>query len=267
MAEQNPTAQRIICGDSLEVLPGLEPHSFSVAIADPPYIIGGKSIGDPAAKAGTWADMVNAASWYRDWFDMVARCLQPDAYLLVFGNWRSLPTYLCAAARSSLLSPTSCMVWDKQWIGTGGPSQLRPRWELVLWLAMPEATIADRRAPDIESEKWSGKMATSGHPAEKPVALLARLLAPRIRVAGRCSTRLPDAEARAWLPARLGANTLESKRTRSMPLRRFSFLQPPRLKAGSRSRSKTPPPELDSPPWPTSSEAGTRALFFPGQAL
>lgn len=169
--------QRIICGDSLEVLPTLAPHSFSVAIADPPYIIGGKSIAEPAAKAGTWADMVNAATWYREWLDLTARCLRPSAYLLVFGNWRSLPTYLCAAARCSLLSPVSCMVWDKQWIGTGGPSQLRPRWELVLWLAMPEATIADRSAPDIESEKWSGNMATSGHPAEKPVALLARLLA------------------------------------------------------------------------------------------
>ena len=53
----------ILQGDCLEVLPTLEPSSASVVIADPPYIIGGTSIGKTRAKSGTWADMMNAAVW------------------------------------------------------------------------------------------------------------------------------------------------------------------------------------------------------------
>lgn len=170
-----PTAQ-VLLGDALEILPTLPAHHYQVAIADPPYIIGGSSIASPASKSGTWADMVNAATWYRTWMDELAKRLRPDAWLLLFGNWRSLPTYLCAVARSRLFVPHSCMVWDKTWIGPGGPCQLRPRWELILWCGMPEARIADRGTPDVLRLKWQAHMGRSGHPAEKPVPLLARLL-------------------------------------------------------------------------------------------
>jgi site-specific DNA-methyltransferase (adenine-specific) len=173
----------ILCGDCLDVMPTLRAAHFDVAVCDPPYIIGGSSIAEPKSKAGTWADMVNAATWYTAWLDAVAGRLRPEGWCLVFGNWRSLPTYICAAARSALLSPRSCMVWDKQWIGAGGPHQLRPRWELVLWLGMPEAAVEDRGAADVAPFKWHGNMATSGHPAEKPVGLirdsLLRVAAPR----------------------------------------------------------------------------------------
>lgn len=176
-------------GDCLELLPDLEPMQFDVCVADPPYIIGGASIGDPRTKSGTWADMVNAATWYVAWFDAVARVLKPSGHLLVFGNWRSLPTYLCAAARSPGLFPSSCLVWDKVRFGPASKRQLRPRWELVLWLTMPEAKIEDRAAPDVLAHKWSaGHNGTSGHPAEKPRPFLRRLL----RIASASGGRVLD---------------------------------------------------------------------------
>lgn len=167
---------KIICGDCLDVLPTLAGLHYQVAVADPPYIIGGKSIAEPRSKAGTWADMMNSAHWYLAWIEAVSARLTPDGWLLVFGNWRSLPTYLAAAARATCLSPQSCMVWDKRWMGPAGTAALRPRWELVLWLGMPECRIEDRSAEDLISCKWSGNMARSGHPAEKPVALISALL-------------------------------------------------------------------------------------------
>lgn len=166
-----------ICGDCIDVLPTLRAHHYRTAIADPPYIIGGTSIGKPRSKAGTWADMVNAATWYATWFDAVARCLTQDGWLLVFGNWRSLPTYICASARSSALTPQSCMVWDKDWIGTAGPAQLRPTWELVLFLGMERAKIRERGCPDLLRWKWmASQSGSTGHPAEKPSGLIRRLL-------------------------------------------------------------------------------------------
>lgn len=168
---------QLLEGDCLELLSGVPPLSIDVAIADPPYIIGGTSMGNVRSKSGTWADMMNAASWYRDWFDAVAAKLKPCAFLLVFGNWRSLPTYLRAVSMTASLFPASCMVWDKLWIGPAHKRALRPRWELILWLAMPEAEVEDRNAADVVSEKWMAcHSAVSDHPAEKPRGLLRYLL-------------------------------------------------------------------------------------------
>jgi site-specific DNA-methyltransferase (adenine-specific) len=69
------------------------------------------------------------------------------------------------------------MVWDKQWIGPAGPQQLRPRYEVVIFAAMPDAKIDDRSEPDIYGCKWmAGNMKTTEHPAEKPVDLIRHLV-------------------------------------------------------------------------------------------
>jgi site-specific DNA-methyltransferase (adenine-specific) len=69
------------------------------------------------------------------------------------------------------------MIWDKQWIGLAGPQQLRPRYELAIFAAMPDAKIDDRSAPDIYACKWlAGNMKTTEHPAEKPVELIRHLI-------------------------------------------------------------------------------------------
>lgn len=168
-------------GDSLEHLARISPVSVQAVIADPPYMIGAISVGDPKSKCGTWADMENSAFWFAHWFQQSKRILRPDGFLVVFGNWRSIPT-LIRAFDLAHLSVNSCMVWDKQWIGPGGPAALRPTYEIVMFAGMPEAQIVDRKASDIFACKWqAGSKAESGHPAEKPVPLmrhLIRLVAP-----------------------------------------------------------------------------------------
>ena len=101
---------------------------------------------------------------------MVRRALKPTGAMWTFTNWRSLPVVMKAA--SDLGWPvTSVLVWDKDWIGPGGPVGLRPSYELVVLMAMPEFRIPNRSLPDIRTVKWSAYEPT-GHPAEKPVALL-----------------------------------------------------------------------------------------------
>lgn len=153
----------------------LETASFDGVITDPPYIIGAISVGNSSAKTGTWVDMENAAWWFAEWFRQSARVLKPTGYLCVFGNWRSLPTIICALAKVDL-SATSCMVWDKQWIGPAGPQQLRPTWELVVWVAMDKAIIKDRSLSDVWRCKWMAGNNGVHHPAEKPVALMRSII-------------------------------------------------------------------------------------------
>ncbi len=164
-------------GDSLEVLRQMPVGTaFDAVIADPPYLIGAISVGNGSAKAGTWADMENAAYWFTAWMRECRRLLKPTGYLLTFGNWRSIPTLIRALSLAEL--PASCcMIWDKEWIGPAGPQQLRPRFEIVIFAAMPEAKIDDRCATDIHACKWmAGNMKTTEHPAEKPVDLLRHLV-------------------------------------------------------------------------------------------
>jgi site-specific DNA-methyltransferase (adenine-specific) len=163
-------------GDCLEYLSKIPPVSVQAVITDPPYMIGATSVGKPGAKCGTWADMENSAFWFSHWFNMTKRALKPDGYLLVFGNWRSIPTLIRAFDLSSL-TVSSCLIWNKEWIGPGGPSALRPTYEIVMFAAMPEARIVNRSASDIYTCKWmASSKAESGHPAEKPVQLMRHLI-------------------------------------------------------------------------------------------
>lgn len=167
---------RIEHGDSLEVLRQIPDSSVDAVICDPPYMVGAVSVGNAKAKAGTWADMENSAYWFSAWMAQAKRILKPTGYMVVFGNWRSIPTLIRALSLCDMPA-SSCMVWDKEWIGPAGPQQLRGRYEIVMFSAMPEGRIHDRSAPDVLSCKWmAGNMKTTKHPAEKPVALLRRLV-------------------------------------------------------------------------------------------
>ena len=170
------TNAEILHGDCLEVMARLQAASFDAVVCDPPYMVGAVSVGNAKAKAGTWADMENSAYWFSAWMAQAKRLLKPTGYMVVFGNWRSIPTLIRALSLCDMPA-SSCLVWDKEWIGPAGPQQLRGRYEIVMFSAMPEGRIDDRAAPDVLSCKWmAGNMKTTKHPAEKPVQLLRRLI-------------------------------------------------------------------------------------------
>lgn len=153
-------------GDTLEILPTLE--MVGSVVTDPPYGINTKS--DGSGKLSPWGDLVNSALWYREWIGEVRRKLQPTGSLWTCLNWRSLVTFQKAAC--DLGWPIeSLMVWDKQWIGPGGLRGLRPSYELVALFAQPQFAVADRGLADVQPFPV-GSHKPTGHPAEKPVALM-----------------------------------------------------------------------------------------------
>lgn len=164
----------IFHGDSLDLLPQLRGGSVDLVVTDPPYVIGAVSAGTLGTKAGGWGDMMNSSRWFRDWYAMCRRLLKPTGALWTFCNWRSLPVVMKAAADAEW-SVASVLVWHKDWIGPGGSVGLRPSYELVALLPMPGFAIPDRGLPDFWTEPWASFKPT-GHPAEKPVALLRRII-------------------------------------------------------------------------------------------
>lgn len=158
------SAWRVDCGDALDLLAALPPMSVDAFVTDPPYGINTKS--DGTGKLNPWADLCNAALWYREWLGLCRRALKPSGSIWSFLNWRSLPTFQKAGC--DLGWPIeSLAIWNKQWIGPGGPRGLRPSYEMVALWGMPDFKIEDRGIPDLFLAEASGYKAT-GHPAEKP---------------------------------------------------------------------------------------------------
>jgi len=167
-------AVTIYHGDALDLLPTLPTGSVDAVITDPPYIIGAVSAGNMNSKAGGWQDMMNSAMWFAAWYAEVGRALRSSGAFWTFCNWRSLPVVM-RAAMDARLPITSCAVWDKQWIGPGGPQGLRPSYEMIALMCQQEFTIPNRGVADVIPHKV-GSYKASGHPAEKPLGLIARLI-------------------------------------------------------------------------------------------
>ena len=161
-------------GDALDILPGLAAGSARLVVTDPPYVIGAVSAGNIGAKSGGWADMMNSAMWFTAWYRMCDRLLKHTGALWTFCNWRSLPVVMKAAIDAGL-PVTSLAVWDKEWIGPGGQQGLRPSYELIALLAKAGFAVPDRGIADVLRHKTGGYK-PDGHPAQKPEALVRRIL-------------------------------------------------------------------------------------------
>lgn len=159
-------------GDCRDVLPAL--GSFDLVVTDPPYSFGMASTAQEG-KAGSWADLMNSASWYAEWLRECKRITaNREGAAWVFNSWRSFPI-LARAAYEVGWGIESLLVWDKEWIGPGGSRGLRPSYELVALFAQSGFSLDDRGLPDIWRSKWSA-LKPHGHPAEKPIALVGRLI-------------------------------------------------------------------------------------------
>lgn len=159
-------------GDCREVLP--EISGADLIVTDPPYVFGIASTFEEG-KAGGWGDLMNAGGIYAGWLREFWRIVSNRAGAAwVFNSWRSFPV-LVRGAHEARWPIESLMIWDKEWIGPGGSRGLRPSYEVVALFCHPEFQVRDRGTPDIWRAKWAG--AKEFHPAEKPVALLRRMIA------------------------------------------------------------------------------------------
>lgn len=160
-------------GDCREVLPEIS-SGVGCIVADPPYTFGLRST-EQGGKAGSWGDLMNNAMFY-SWFLVEFKRLlsHSQGAAWVFNSWRSMPV-LARASSDATWPILSVLVWDKCWISADGQRGLRPSYELVALFADTDFAMVDRGTPDIWREQWSSQK-PSGHPAEKPVPLVRRMI-------------------------------------------------------------------------------------------
>lgn len=161
-------------GDCRDVLPAIRDESVDLAVTDPPYQLTLASSGTKE-KVGQWGDIMNGAVFYAEILRELKRLtVNPQGAAWVFNSWRSMPV-LARASYEACWPIESMLVWDKDWIGPGGPRGLRPAYELVALYVHPKFQIPDRGTRDIWTVPWSSAK-PNGHPAEKPVALMQKLI-------------------------------------------------------------------------------------------
>lgn len=161
---------RLLLGDCLEIMPEL--GRFDAVIMDPPYNFSTASSG---GKHNLWADCINSAFW----FSAVLSQCKSNVNILGGAIWQFLnwKTFIPAqkACWEASLKFDSLLVWDKAWIGPGGPIGLRPSYELIAFMALGEFRLPNRGLTDIWRHSWASQRPT-GHPAEKPISLLYSLV-------------------------------------------------------------------------------------------
>ena len=162
-------AVTLYLGDCLDILPRLP--SVDLVIADPPYTLTMAS----SIKTSGWGDMMNSAVFYGQILQRTRKLTEnKQGAVWVFNNWRGLPV-LQKAAYDVEWRIESLLIWDKQWIGPGGSRGLRPSYECVALFCHLDFQLSNRGLPDIWQSPYSSQR-LHGHPAEKPEALISRLI-------------------------------------------------------------------------------------------
>ena len=143
-------------GDVLRVLPEIPSGSIDALVTDPPYSSGGAFRADrticptgkyrgfshnrngtkPPAKVyptfgGDNRDQRSFLYWSTLWLAEAYRISRPGAVVLVWSDWRQLPTISDAIQAAGFIW-RGILVWDK---GVGRPAKGRPRAhvEFILW--------------------------------------------------------------------------------------------------------------------------------------
>ncbi|TQF08744.1 site-specific DNA-methyltransferase [Myxococcus llanfairpwllgwyngyllgogerychwyrndrobwllllantysiliogogogochensis] len=162
--------------DCRDLLLDLPSQSVDALVTDPPYgmaweskVKGAKSIRADGTRQGMRV--------LREALTSASRALSPDAHAYVFCHWQSWPDFYDAC--SSHLRVRSARIWRKAQGGTGDLRQsYAPDYEVVLFAAQSNRrALAGKREGAVIAGYPPVPPRQRTHPTEKPVALLAHLLA------------------------------------------------------------------------------------------
>ncbi|WP_020472449.1 DNA-methyltransferase [Zavarzinella formosa] len=180
-------------GDSLQIIPSLEPATVSAVITDPPYSSGGmwqgtrsmppeakycqdgKTLGRPTF-SGDNRDGRSWAFWCSLWISECRRLLTDGGYFLSFIDWRMLP--LCTdAVQAGGLVWRGLIAWDKG-RGARAPHKgyFKHQCEYVVWASNGPLRKAVHAGPFDGCHHYPVLQTDKHHMTGKPTALLEQLV-------------------------------------------------------------------------------------------
>ncbi|AXI83022.1 site-specific DNA-methyltransferase [Xylella taiwanensis] len=179
-------------GDALRLLCELESASVDAVMTDPPYCSGGmrmadrfKSTGDKYLNSDTqrrfpdfecdFRDHRGFLAWSSQWLSECHRVTRPGGVLLVFIDWRMLPT-LTDAVQSAGWVWQGIVVWDKTPACRPHVGRFRSQAEYVVWAS--RGHLNTKAHPVILDGVFSVNVTAheKQHQVGKPLALMEHLL-------------------------------------------------------------------------------------------
>ncbi|WP_437230443.1 DNA-methyltransferase [Planctomicrobium sp. SH661] len=180
-------------GDVLQLLPGLQAESVDAVITDPPYCSGGTTAtarkGDPAEKychsgntlgrpsfVGDTRDQRSFAYWCTTWLTLARQVSKPEAYCLVFIDWRQLPA-MTDALQAAGWTWRGVAAWNKG-RGARAPHKgyMRHQCEYIVWGTNGAIPILQDRGPFDGCFDVPVKQSDKFHMTGKPTQLLRELV-------------------------------------------------------------------------------------------
>jgi site-specific DNA-methyltransferase (adenine-specific) len=190
----NQYINKIIQGDSLEILRQLPSDLVDAVITDPPYSSGGITLSqktqDPVKKyEQTGNKIVHRATFFGDnkdsrswlhwcilWISECHRILKPGGYFLMFSDWRQLPT-ATDALQMGELAWRGIVAWDKT-EGARAPHKgyFRHQCEYIVWGTKGSCPKAVHGGPWPGCFRVSVKQSDKFHLTGKPTPLMEKLV-------------------------------------------------------------------------------------------
>lgn len=163
---------KVICGDSLEVLKELPSNYYKAVITDPPYFIGFSSSNKDNGSRQDYSNATVLNPMFDALFTEVKRVLRLDGVMLMFTDWRTYPALPALYNRlGRFMEVKNLIVWDFKWIKAG--THFRFSHELIVYAVMPQAKgPEDRTVRDVWDHKPVNFTVERNHPAEKPVEIM-----------------------------------------------------------------------------------------------
>ena len=181
----------LYCGDVLDILPRLT-GEFDALITDPPYSSGGLHKGERAAQpsakyvnsshysefSGDNRDQRSWAFWCTQWVAQCSRRVRPGGYVMIFSDWRQLPTLTDVIQAGGVLW-RGLVVWDKT-LSSRAPhtGYFRHQAEYVVWGSNGKLAQCPHGGPFPGVITERVKPAEKLHMTGKPVRLMEELVRP-----------------------------------------------------------------------------------------
>lgn len=183
----------VIHGEALEILPTLEPQSFDAVITDPPYSSGGFTRSDKAQSTsekytqsgqikayhdfvGDNRDARSYLAWSDLWMRHALRVMKPHGYILVFSDWRQLPTITDAIQTAGFVW-RGVIVWDKTPCARAPhKGYFRHQCEYVVWGTLGKCQKATHDGPFPGSITHRIDPREKQHLTAKPIAVMNELV-------------------------------------------------------------------------------------------
>ena len=185
---------KIILGDSLEILKQIPDNSIDAVITDPPYASGGRTLSEKIKttsekyehgdnkithRPNFLGDTKDSRSWYHWcilWINECYRTLKDNGYFLMFSDWRQLPT-ATDILQMGELSWRGIIAWDKG-LGSRAPHKgyFRHQCEYIIWGTKGTCKKAIHSGPYPGCFKFPVLQKDKFHLAGKPTALMEELV-------------------------------------------------------------------------------------------